>query len=60
MRIKLHVVTASDAPDLVAAAKRGGRAPDFEIRLGPRPWSAAVTERGVLTTMRSTTVYIAR
>jgi ribosomal protein S18 acetylase RimI-like enzyme len=58
MRIKLQAATADDVPDLVAL--RNAAAERLTLEYGQGPWSAAVTERGMLATMRRATVYIAR
>jgi GNAT superfamily N-acetyltransferase len=58
MRLKLQPATAADAPAIVSL--RMAIAEKLTATYGNGPWPGATTEKGVLFTMRKSSVYLAR
>jgi GNAT superfamily N-acetyltransferase len=58
MPVQLDVATAGDASDLVSLHVAVNES--LTVRYGKGPWSSGPTEKGVLFTMRTSTVYVAK
>ena len=58
MRVKLHIATADDIADLVALRIAVNQ--HLTAQYGKGYWSGGVTEKGVLSAMRNSAVYVAR
>src|SRR5712692_6717296 len=58
MRVKLQIATVDDAPDLASLHNTVNQ--HLTSQYGKGHWSSGSTEKGVLFTMRTSTVYVAR